>query len=107
MRYRIRIKNPILGVPVTFMNVYSPEQFDVTGMLQSSSDELAGTKNLRYYNDFKEMTQEMKFTGSSGGKANGNPVLKGKPKKGNFLYNEKTGEYVHSAYARICIRKKV
>lgn len=95
-----------MGVPVTYMDKHNPEQFEIIGLLQSSSDEQAGTPNLRYYNDFKEMRQDMTFTGSRGGKANGNPVLAGKSKKGNFLYNEKTGEYVHSVYARILIRRK-
>ena len=98
--------NGIMGVPITFMDKYNPEQFEILGILQSSTDEQAGIPNLRFYNDFKEMTQDMKFTGSSGGKANGNPVLKGKSKKGNFLFNQETNEYVHSVYARIVIRKK-
>lgn len=96
----------VMGVPVTFMDKYNPEQFEILGLLQSSTDEQAGIPNLRYYNDFKEMKQDMTYTGSSGGKANGNPVLKGKSKKGNFLYNPTTNEYVHSVYARIAIRKK-
>ncbi len=95
-----------MGVPITFLDKYNPDQFDIIGLLQSSTDEQAGIPNLRYYNDFKEMRQDMTYTGSSGGKANGNPVLKGKSKKGNFLYNPATGEYVHSAYARILIKRK-
>lgn len=95
-----------IGVPITFMDKYNPEQFEIIGLLQSSTDEQAGIPNLRYYNDFLEMRQDMSYTGSKGGKANGNPVLQGKSIKGNFLYNEKTGEYVHSVYARILIRKR-
>lgn len=97
----------VMGVPITFMDKYNPEEFEIVGLLQSSTDEQAGIPNLRYYNDFKEMRQDMSFTGSSGGKANGNPVIKEKPQKGNFLYNPITKEYVHSVYARIVIRKKV
>lgn len=82
----------VMGVPVTFMDKYNPEQFEIVGLLQSSTNEQAGIPNLRYYNDFKEMRQDMSFTGASGGKANGNPVIK---------------EYVHSLYARIVIRRKV
>lgn len=52
------------------------------------------------------MRQDMSFTGASGGKVNGNPAIKEKPLKGNFLYNPITKEYVHSVYARIAIRKK-
>ena len=96
----------MMGVPISFLDKYCPEQFEIIGLLQSSSDEQAGIPNLRYYNDFKEMRQDMTYTGSSGGKANGNPVLKGKSEKGNFLYNPITEEYVHSVYARILIRHK-
>ncbi|MBR4825255.1 MAG: adenine-specific methyltransferase EcoRI family protein [Spirochaetaceae bacterium] len=96
----------LMGVPISFLDKYCPEQFEIIGLLQSSTDEQAGTPNLRYYNDFKEMRQDMTYTGSSGGKANGNPVLKGKSEKGNFLYNPITEEYVHSVYARILIRHK-
>lgn len=81
------------------------KQFEIVGILQSSTDEEAGIPNLRKYNDFKEMRQDMTFTNCGGGKANGNPVLKGKSQKGNFLYNETTNEYVHSVYARIVIKK--
>lgn len=95
-----------MGVPITFLDKYNPEQFEILGLLQSSTDEQAGIPNLRYYNDFREMREDMSFTGASGQKANGNPVMKGKPEKGNFLYNPKTNEYVHSVYARILIRKK-
>ena len=104
---KIRIHNPVQGVPITFLDKYNPEQFEILGLLQSSTDEQAGISNLRYYNEFKEMRQDMSFTGASGGKANGNPVIKEKPLKGNFLYNPITNEYVHSVYARIVIRKKV
>lgn len=96
----------VMGVPITFLDKYSPEQFEIIGLLQSSTDEQAGIPNLRFYNEFREMKQDMTFTGASGGKANGNPVLKGKSRKGNFLFNEKTKEFVHSAYARIVIRRK-
>ena len=101
-----RYCNGIMGVPITFLDKHSPDQFEIIGLLQSSTDEQAGVPNLKYYNEFKEMRQDMSFTGSSGGKANGNPVIKGKPQKGNFLYNPITEEYVHSVYARVVILKK-
>lgn len=95
-----------MGVPITFMDKYNPEQFEIIGLLQSSTDEQAGIPNLRYYDNFKEMRQDMSYTGASGKKANGNPVIAGKSAKGNFLYCESTNEYVHSVYARIVIRPK-
>ena len=95
----------VMGVPLTFMDKYNPEQFEIVGYLDSSTDEEAGIPNLRYYNDFKEMRQDMSYTGARGGKANGNPVVQGKSAKGNFFYNPKTGEYVHSKYSRITIKR--
>ena len=32
---RIRIKNPIWGVPITFMDKYNPEQFEILGATES------------------------------------------------------------------------
>ena len=29
MRYKIRIKNPVMGVPITFLDRYNPEQFEI------------------------------------------------------------------------------
>lgn len=95
-----------MGVPITFLDKYNPEQFEIIGLLQSSDEKLAGVPILRIYNDFKEMRQDMSFTGCSGVKANGNPVLPGKSQRGNFLFNPDTNEYVHSAYARILIRRR-
>ena len=31
MKYKIKIKNPIIGVPITFMNNFSSEQFEIVG----------------------------------------------------------------------------
>lgn len=31
MKMKIRIKNPIIGVPITFMDKYNPEQFEIIG----------------------------------------------------------------------------
>ena len=27
--YKIKIKNPVIGVPITFLNKYCPEQFEI------------------------------------------------------------------------------
>lgn len=96
----------LMGVPITFMDKYNPAQFEIIGLLNSSNEELAGIKYTRKYTDFKEIKQDLTFTGASGNKTNGNPVLKGKPSKGNYYINIETGETVYSLYARILIRRK-
>ena len=93
----------IMGVPVTFMDKYNPDQFEIIGLV-NGKDYLAGIKSTKNYKDYEETRQNGTKTGSGGGKINGNPVLKGKPKSGNyFVLND---EVVHSTYARIFIRNK-
>ena len=29
--YKIKIKNPVIGVPITFLDKYCPEQFEILG----------------------------------------------------------------------------
>lgn len=29
--YKIKIKNPVMGVPITFLDKYCPEQFEIIG----------------------------------------------------------------------------
>ena len=93
----------IMGVPVTFMDKYNPDQFEIIGLV-NGKDYLAGIKTTKNYKDYEETRQNGTKTGSGGGKINGNPVLRGKPKSGNyFVLND---EVVHSTYARIFIRNK-
>ena len=30
--YKIKIKNPVMGVPITFLDKYCPEQFEIVGL---------------------------------------------------------------------------
>ena len=34
-KYRIKILNPILGVPITFLDKYNPDQFEILGKTNS------------------------------------------------------------------------
>ncbi len=95
--------NGVMGVPITFMYKYNPDQFEIVGLV-NGKDDLAGIKTTKNYKDYLEIRRDGTKTGSNGGKINGNPVLKGKPKSGNyFVLND---EIVHSTYARIFIRNK-
>ena len=35
---KVRIKNPIWGVPITFLYSYNPEQFEIVGCANHSTD---------------------------------------------------------------------
>lgn len=91
----------VMGVPITFMDKYNPEQFEILGV---SGKYGFGLESTRLYDDFREVRQDGTETGSSGKKTNGNPMLKGRPEKGN--YYRKGHEEVYSLYTRLFIRHK-
>ncbi len=93
-----------MGVPITFLDKYCPEQFEILGLSQIDCHELL--PDTKRYNEYKEMlTDTDEPTGSSGGKTNENAVLPGKGAKKTY-YLGPNGEMVHSEYKRIFIRKK-
>ena len=91
----------VMGVPITFLNKYNPDQFEILGLSQKVG---YGLKSHTFYDDYKETRQDGSLTGSSGKKTNGNPVIKGKPSKGNFYVKGK--RIVYSLYGRIFIKNK-
>jgi len=93
----------VMGVPITFLDKYSPEQFVILGATQRGChDEVPDTKK---YDDYWEVKQNGEKTGSSGGKTNENANLVGNDGKKNYFIN-KDGKIIQSAYQRIFIRHK-
>lgn len=91
----------VMGVPITFLDSYCPEQFEILGLSQKVGFGLCSTKS---YDSYREMRPDGTPTGSSGHKMNGNPVMKGKPVRGNYYFDGQ--DYAYSLYGRIFIRKK-
>ena len=83
--------------------VSSVLKFKIIGLV-NGKDYLAGIKTTKDYRKYAETKQDGTKTGYSGVKINGNPVLKGKPEKGNYFVLD--DDVVHSKYARIFIRRK-
>jgi len=93
----------VMGVPVTFLDKYCSEQFEILGATQRGChDEVPDTKK---YDDYWEVKQGGQKTGSSGGKTNENANLVGNDGKKNFFIN-KEGRVIQSAYQRIFIKHK-
>jgi len=95
--------NGVMGVPITFLFQHCPEQFEIVGLV-NGKDDLVDISTTREYRDFREVRQDGEETGSNGNKIYGNPVLRGKPDKGNYFVCG--DEIVYSAYARIFIRRR-
>jgi len=93
----------VMGVPISFLDKYSPEQFEILGITQRSChDEVPDTKK---YDDYWEVKPNGEKTGSSGGKTNENPNLLGNDGKKNYFIN-KEGRVIQSAYQRIFIKHR-
>ena len=93
----------VMGVPITFLNKYNPEQFEILGSTQRGChDEVPDTKK---YDTYREMNPDGTPTGSSGGKTNENANLSGNDGKRNHFINS-DGHVVQSSYSRIFIRHR-
>jgi hypothetical protein len=93
----------VMGVPITFLDKYNPEQFDILGSTQRGChDEVPDTKK---YDDYWEVRQNGKKTGSSGGKTNENANLVGNDGRKNYFIN-KEGNVIQSTYQRVFIKHK-
>jgi hypothetical protein len=91
----------VMGVPVTFMDKFNPDQFQVIGLSQKCG---FGEHSTKLYDDYREVRQDGTPTGSMGKKTNGNPMLSGKPESGNYYTNDV--EFAYSLYSRIFIVRK-
>lgn len=92
-----------MGVPISFLDKYCPEQFEILGLSQIGCH--PGLPDTKKYNEYKEMTRATdRPTGSSGGKTNENAVLKGKGNKKTY-YLGPNGDVVFSQYKRVFIRR--
>lgn len=94
----------VMGVPITFLDKYNPEQFELLGLTQfGCHDMVQDTKKYGAYKEYLRSTD--KPTGQSGSKTNENAVLQGKGTKKTY-YVGPNGEIVHSEYKRLLIRKQ-
>lgn len=91
----------VMGVPISFLDKYCPEQFEILGATQRGChDKVPDTKK---YNDYWEVRQNGEKTGSSGNKTNENANIATNDGKKNYFINAE-GHVVQSAYQRIFIR---
>ena len=93
----------VMGVPISFLDKYCPEQFEILGATQRGCHDLV--PDTKKYDDYWEMKQNGEKTGSSGGKTNENANLEMNDGKKNYFINSK-GHVVQSAYQRIFIRHR-
>ena len=93
----------VMGVPISFLNKYNPDQFEILGATQRGCHSLV--PDTKKYDTYWEVRPDGKPTGSSGGKTNENANLEGNDGKKNYFINEE-GHVIQSAYQRIFIRHR-
>ena len=93
----------VMGVPISFLSKYNPDQFEILGATQRGCHELV--PDTKKYDSYWEMRQDGRPTGSSGGKTNENANLVGNDGKKNYFVNSE-GHVIQSAYQRIFIKHK-
>ena len=93
----------VMGVPISFLDKYCPEQFEILGATQRGChDTVPDTKK---YDDYWECKPNGEKTGSSGGKTNENANLVQNDGKKNYFINS-DGRIIQSAYQRLFIKHK-
>ena len=93
----------VMGVPISFLDKYCPEQFEILGATQRGCHD--AVPDTRKYDDYWEVKQNGDKTGSSGGKTNENANLEQNDGKKNYFTNA-DGRIIQSAYQRIFIRHR-
>jgi hypothetical protein len=93
----------VMGVPISFLDKYNPDQFEILGATQRGCHDLV--PDTKKYDEYKEMRPDGTPTGSKGGKTNENANLAGNDGKKNYFINAK-GHVVQSAYQRLFIRHR-
>lgn len=92
----------LMGVPISFMDKYCPEQFEIVGTISAPSDPETLNKGKDYseYIGYKQNREKNNRTGSTFGKC---PVIIMDDKK--HPYYEKDGIRIQTVYHRIFIRR--
>lgn len=104
---KIRIHNLVYGVPITFLNKYRPEQFEIVGLVPEriSKDE-AKLQIIKYKNAIQHKKDG---TICSGNKVNDDSTILHNSIPNKFpYYTSETipNKFLKVLYTRILIRKK-
>jgi len=94
----------VMGVPITFIDKYNPEQFDILG-ITSGRDEFEATPIMRYINA-KQINKDGSV--ANGSKANTRATLLSSTKPEGIYYTaDNVDGYLTIIYARILIKRRL
>ncbi len=95
----------VMGVPITFMDKYNPDQFEIVGISKTWATDYEVTKSKVYRN---AVQYNKDGTRTSGNKVNDGSViaLTEKPEGTYYMDDASPDRYLVQVYARIFIRRK-
>ena len=95
--------NGIIGVPISFMDKYNPEQFKIVGWTLGRGSYEVGASKI--YSNAKQISCDGKV--STGSKVNDGPTIltKNKPLNKTYYTADNTNGYLQILYARILIQR--
>ena len=94
----------VMGVPITFMDKYNPEQFDILGISKTWATDF----EVKKIKEYKQAFQHSKGKVSKGGKVNDGATiaLDNCPDGTYYTDNNCKNKYLIQVYARVFIRRK-
>ena len=103
-RYRVKIRNIAMGVPINFLDKYNPDQFEIVGASVDSKNTLCHIQKDYTKLGYKFFKQDGSVSGSGALRDKMSPKI---PVKGKSDYSLAPDDSVLSAtYSRVFIRKK-
>lgn len=101
MKYKISIKNPLLGVPITMLDKYNPNQFSILGCTEANNDCCK-----KFYTDLIQHDGEISYRNMKSAKWNPMILRTEQPTKNYYTASNCKG-YLTITYCRVFIRKKI
>ena len=103
-RYRVKIRNIVMGVPITFLDKYCPEQFEIVGGSMDCENTFCHIQKDYVKLGYKFFKQDGGVSGSGALRDKMSPKIPVKGKSDYSLAPDKT--ILSAVYNRIFIRKK-
>ena len=102
---KVRIHNPIYGVPITFLDKYNPEQFEILGLTNGRKEFDKNSHPIKHYENAIQHNKDGSTT--NGSKANTRATILTNDINGVYYTADNSNGKLSILYARILIRKKV
>ena len=98
----------VMGVPISFLESYNPEQFELLGVtdVPSNANNEDGSRPILQYKDAIQVTSSGKERPGNNLNNAATLVIPGPENKGTYYWDPSTGKYLRLLYTRLLIKRK-